>query len=112
MSRKPDRFQITRELARRLRDLRERAGLTQAELARLAGTDWDQALVSRLETFEHSNPTLGLVADYLRTCRASFADLADLLNAYTSKPRPVEQRGRRACHNTTAGQTRSEAQAA
>jgi transcriptional regulator with XRE-family HTH domain len=90
------------DLGKRLRSLRERAGLTQAELAKLAGTDWDQALVSRLETAEHSNPTLGLVVDYLRTCRASFADLADLLNAYTSKPRPVEQRGRRAVTKVSA----------
>jgi len=75
MSSKRDQFRMSGELGKRLKSLRERAGLTQAELARLAGTDWDQALVSRLETAEHSNPTLGLVADYLRACRGSFAGL-------------------------------------
>jgi transcriptional regulator with XRE-family HTH domain len=102
MSRKHDQFRMSEEMGKRLKGLRERAGLTQAELARLTGTDWDQALVSRLETSEHSNPTLGLVADYLRACRASFADLADLLNAYTSKPRLVEQRGRQAVTKVSA----------
>jgi transcriptional regulator with XRE-family HTH domain len=92
---------MSEELGLRLKSLRERAGLTQAELAKLAGKDWDQALVSRLETAKHSNPTLGLVADYLRACRSSFADLADLLAAYTAKPRPVEQRGRQAVNKVT-----------
>jgi transcriptional regulator with XRE-family HTH domain len=92
---------MSEELGKRLKSLRERAGLRQAELARLAGKDWDQALVSRLETAEHSNPTLGLVADYLRACRASFADIADLLDAYTSQPRPVEQRGRQGVTRVT-----------
>jgi hypothetical protein len=41
------------------------------------------------------------VADYLRACRAGFADLADLLDAYTAKPRPVEQRGRQAVTRVT-----------
>jgi len=101
MSRNGDQFRMSEELGLRLKSLRERAGLTQAELAKLAGKDWDQALVSRLETAKHSNPTLGFVADYLRACRASFADLADLLDAYTAKPRPVEQRGRQAVTRVT-----------
>jgi transcriptional regulator with XRE-family HTH domain len=102
MSRKPDRFQMTRELGRRLRDLRERAGLTQNELAKLAGCGWDHALVSRLEAGRYANPGFGMVADHLRACRANFADLADLLNAYTSTPRPVEQRGRQAVTKVSA----------
>jgi transcriptional regulator with XRE-family HTH domain len=101
MSRKPDRFQMTRELGRRLRGLRERAGLTQTELATLAGCGWDHALVSRLESGHYASPGLGLVADYLRACRASFADLADLLDAYTSQPRPVEKSGSRAVTRVT-----------
>jgi transcriptional regulator with XRE-family HTH domain len=49
MDRESDRFQMTKELGRRLRELRERVGLTQAELAGLAGRGWDQAMVSKLE---------------------------------------------------------------
>ena len=101
MSRNSDRFRMSKELGRRLRDLRARAGLTQTELAKLAGRGWDHALVSRLEAGRHANPGLGLVADYLRACRAGFADLADLLDAYTAKPRPVEQRGRQAVNKVT-----------
>jgi len=41
------------------------------------------------------------VADYLRACRASFADIADLLDAYTSQPRPVEKSGREAVTSVT-----------
>jgi transcriptional regulator with XRE-family HTH domain len=49
MNSESDRFRMTKELGRRFRDLRERAGLTQTELAKLAGGGWDHALVSRLE---------------------------------------------------------------
>jgi hypothetical protein len=49
--------------------------------------------VGGLERGTFGNPTLGLVADYLRACRASFVDIADLLEAYTSKPTVLEQRG-------------------
>ena len=101
MSRKSDQFRTSKEFGKRLRSLRERAGLTQAELAKLAGRDWDQALVSRLETAEHSNPTLGFVADYLRACRARFSEIADLLDAYTAQPLPVEQEGREAVGRVT-----------
>ena len=96
MSRKPDRFQMTEEFGVRLSALRKRAGLTQSELARLVGAGWAHSLVAKLESGHYGNPGLGLVADYLRACRASFADLADLLDAYTSKPRPIELRGQKA----------------
>ena len=101
MSRKSDRFRTSKEFGKTLKSLRERAGLTQSGLAKLAGPDWDQALVSRLETAEHSNPTLGLVADYLRACRASFSEIADLLDTYTARPLPVELEGRDAVARVT-----------
>jgi transcriptional regulator with XRE-family HTH domain len=87
---------MTKELGLRLRSLRKRASLTQAELARLAGGSLDQALVSRLESGSHSNPTLSLLADYLRACRAKFSEIADLLDKYASQPLPVEKEGRKA----------------
>ncbi len=92
---------MTRELGLRLRSLRKRASLTQAELAGLAGGSLDQALVSRLESGLHSNPTLSLVADYLRACRASFSEIADLLDQYTSQPLPVEKQGSEAVARVT-----------
>jgi transcriptional regulator with XRE-family HTH domain len=101
MNRKTDDLPMTEELGLRLRSLRKRASLTQAELARLAGGSLDQALVSRLESGLHSNPTLSLVADFLRACRASFSEIADLLDQYTSQPLPVEKEGREAVTRVT-----------
>jgi len=92
---------MTKDVGIRLRSLRERAGLTQSALARLAGRGWDHAIVSRLESGRQANPGLGLVADYLRACRASFTEIADLLDKYTSQPRPVEQRGWQAVTKVT-----------
>ena len=92
---------MTKELGLRLRSLRKRASLTQAELARLAGGSLDQALVSRLESGLHTNPTLALIADYLRACRASFSEIADLLDTYTAQPLPSDQEGREAVARVT-----------
>ena len=102
MPEETDRFQMTRELGRRLRDLRVRAGLTQVQLARMVGSGWAHSLVSKLESGRYENPGFGMVADYLRACRASFADLADLLETYTSKPRKVEKQGTREVAKVTA----------
>jgi transcriptional regulator with XRE-family HTH domain len=96
MSQESDRFRMTKELGARLRSLRERAEMTQAALARAVGGNWDHALVSKLESGNYPNPGLGLVADYLRACRASFEDILDLLKEYTSKRSPVELAGRQA----------------
>ncbi|HTW91072.1 MAG TPA: helix-turn-helix domain-containing protein [bacterium] len=101
MSRKTDDLPMTKELGLRLRSLRRRASLTQAELAGLAGGSLDQALVSRLESGLHSNPTLSLVAHYLRACRASFSEIADLLDTYTARPLLLEQEGREAVARVT-----------
>ena len=90
-----ERFGFTPEMGGRLRALRLRAGLTQQELAVLMGRQGkgNHYVVGGLERGTFENPTLGLVADYLRACRASFVDIADLLEAYTSKPTVLEQRG-------------------
>ncbi len=101
MSRKTDDSAIAQELGRRLKDLRQKAGLTQAGLAKLAGGSLDQALVSRLESGLHTNPTLSVVADYLRACRARFSEIADLLDEYASQPLPVEKAGREAVVRVT-----------
>ena len=101
MSDEKDVFRVTKELGLRLRSLRKRARLTQDGLARLAGRGWDHALVSRLETGRLENPGLGIVADYLRACRASFSEIADLLDTYTARPLPVEQEGREAVARVT-----------
>ncbi len=96
MSRKDDRFQVTSEVGVRLRRLRLAAGLTQAELAEATGRGWPNTMVSKLESGDYPNPGIAVVADYLRACRASFDDLSDFLNEYTSRPTPAEQKARKA----------------
>ena len=101
MSDEKDVFRMTKELGLRLKDLRKRARLTQDGLAKLAGRGWDHALVSRLESGRLKNPGLGILADYLRACRARFSEIADLLDQYTSQPLPVEKEGRAAVTRVT-----------
>lgn len=88
-------FKFTAEMGLRLRGLRLRAGLTQQELAVLMGRQGkgNHQLIGKVELGKARYPSLGFVADYLRACRASFADIADLLNAYTLQPTVIEQRG-------------------
>jgi len=95
MKRSEETFRATPELGERLRGLRVGAGVTQQELAVLMGRQGkgNHRLVGMLELGKVPYPSLGFVADYLRACRASFADIADLLEAYTSRPTVLEQRG-------------------
>ncbi len=88
-------FKFTPEMGRRLRELRLREGMTQQELAVLMGRQGkgNHQLIGRVELGKARYPSLGFVADYLRACKASFNDIADLLNAYTSQPTVIEQRG-------------------
>ena len=95
MKRSEETFRATPELGERLRGLRLQAGITQQELAVLMGRQGkgNHRLVGMLELGKVPYPSLGFVADYLRACRASFVDIADLLEAYTSKPTVLEQHG-------------------
>jgi transcriptional regulator with XRE-family HTH domain len=88
MKRSQDTFVFTPEFGARLRDLRLKAGLTQLELARAMGRAGRSAgnLVSRLERGDERYPSFGLVADFLRGCRAGFRDVLDVLDLYTDLP--------------------------
>jgi hypothetical protein len=50
--------------------------------------------LSRLEHGRFKYPSLVLVADFLRACRASFSDLLPVLDTYTDKPPVRETRAR------------------
>lgn len=88
MSRHYGTFRWSKELGAALRVLRERSGLTQAQVAEAMGGlgKTGRIAVGRLETGRVAQPGFGLVADYLRACGASFTDLAPALDAYTSQP--------------------------
>jgi len=92
MKRPEDRFDCDGVLGRRLRECRVRAGLTQQKLATAMGRQGKGShhVAGRLERGEVPNPGVGLLADYLRACRASFADIQDVLDRYTAKPSVVE----------------------
>jgi transcriptional regulator with XRE-family HTH domain len=81
------------ELGRRLRGLRETAGLKQEEVARKMGLKGKGAwnLVGRLERGKVRHPTLRVLSGFLNACGASLADVADLLGiAVTREPKPEE----------------------
>ena len=90
-------FRFPVELGTRLRKLRRQAGLTQRELARLMGRvpSRYQAQIARIERARTAFPTLAFIADYLRACRASFADIEDVLDTYTSRAPVPDREGRR-----------------
>ncbi|MCX6844357.1 MAG: helix-turn-helix transcriptional regulator [candidate division WOR-3 bacterium] len=87
-----DRFDGEKELGKRLRECRLRVGLTQQKLATAMGRQGKGShyVAGRLERGEVPNPGVGLLADYLRACRASFADIQDVLDRYTAKQTAVE----------------------
>ena len=91
-SRAGDRFKFRPELGKRLRELRLKAGLTQQMLAVAMGSQrkGNHTVVSRLENGRMANPGIGLVADYLRACRAGFADIQDVMDRYTSRQTVIE----------------------
>jgi transcriptional regulator with XRE-family HTH domain len=87
-----DRFDGEKELGKRLRECRLKAGLTQQKLATAMGRQGKGShhVAGRLERGEVPNPGVGLVADYLRACRADFSAVVDVLNRYTAKQTVVE----------------------
>ena len=90
----PDSLWFPQELAERLVSLRKARKLTQQQLAVLMGrTGMNNGTISRLETGRFPSPSLRLVADYLRACRADFSDILDILKRYTAQPTAVEKEG-------------------
>jgi transcriptional regulator with XRE-family HTH domain len=104
MKRSQDTFVFTHEFGVRLRELRLKAGLTQLELARAMGRAGKNAgnLVSRLERGDERYPSFGLVADFLRGCRAGFRDIVGILDLYTELPTTQQQTFGKALAKVTA----------
>jgi len=83
-----DTFRFPPELGQRLKKLRQTAGLNQRELATRMGRKarLSAIYVSQIERGQRPFPSIALIADYLRACRAGFKDVLDILDAYTCKP--------------------------
>jgi len=93
-----DRAEMMARLGARLRELRLKAGLTQAQVGRLMGwsAEGGRVEVSRLEAGRLQLPTLALILDYLRACRADVLDIRDILKSYTNQPPVLVLEGREA----------------
>jgi transcriptional regulator with XRE-family HTH domain len=92
LKRPENAFEFTSEIGQRLKELRLKAGLSQAELAGKMGKKGKTSrdLTSRLELARTPNPSLTLVADFLAACGAGFDDISDLM-----PPRPEKRRRRK-----------------
>jgi transcriptional regulator with XRE-family HTH domain len=101
---KHDKLPGLDQLGARLRELRERAELSQMQLAERMGFDPTHGYkyVFRLEKGQVPNPTLRTITAYLESCGAGWADVTGLLPATTAAPeaepkpeRPVAKKGRK-----------------
>ena len=81
-------------LGARLRGLREKAGLSQMELARRMGFNPTHGYkyVLRLEKGLVANPTLRTIAGCLEACGAGWTDIADVLPGTGAPPAPEAPR--------------------
>lgn len=69
-------FVFTKEMANILRQIREKAGLSQREVALRMGikSKSGRSFIAQLESGRIKNPTLRTIFDYLHTCGASFRE--------------------------------------
>jgi transcriptional regulator with XRE-family HTH domain len=81
-------FAFTPELGAKLRALRRQRSLTLRGLAVMMGRDSPGAFVplAKLERGDIKHPSVGLLLDYLRACRAGPQDVAALFGPYLSLP--------------------------
>jgi transcriptional regulator with XRE-family HTH domain len=80
-----------------LKQIRTRAGLTQRQIAQAtgAGGKHGHKLIARLEAGRVPNPSVRLVLNYLRACRATSSDLAGFLDGFLGEPLAIPSRARR-----------------
>lgn len=74
-------------IGRRLREIRRAAGLSLRSVSRRMapkGKGYQNVLLW-LEQGKFANPSIALIADFLRACRAKFADIADVLEEYVAR---------------------------
>ena len=82
-------FIFTKEMAEKLRKIRETARLTQQEVALRIGlkTKSGKSVISQLESGMVKNPTLKTILDYLRACGSSWSEFFKHLDAIDFRTR-------------------------
>ena len=95
MLRKEDRFTDYAGLGEKLRQIRLWAGLSLEELVRrMDRSEGYISRISRLERGRFKQPSISLMLDFLRACGASVAHLLPVFDPYTSRPVPLDVKGR------------------
>ncbi len=82
-------FVFTREMAENLKKVREKAGLSQIEVANRIGLRYKTAdsFISHLEKGRIKNPSLGAILLYIKACGASWSDFFKQLDIIDFKMR-------------------------
>jgi transcriptional regulator with XRE-family HTH domain len=84
---------MTLEMGNRLRALRQRAGLTQKQVAQRMGLTGEQAykLVWRLESGRGRDPSIGTIARFLKACGARWYQFCDVLEPVETAEVPMPE---------------------
>ena len=87
-------MEFSRLLGLRLRGLRKRAGLTQAQVARSLGKPGPggKSWVCQLEKGSLHEVSINNVVEFVWACRADVGEILDVVNVYTRR-RPLPKSG-------------------
>jgi transcriptional regulator with XRE-family HTH domain len=96
---------LPKEVGARLRQLRLKAGLTQAEVASAMCRPGPsgKSYVCQIERGYMPGLTFGAVMDFLKACGAEVTAIKDIVDAYTSRPPALEERTRQQVAEAAAG---------
>ena len=96
---------LPKEVGARLRQLRLKAGLTQAEVASRMGRPGPsgKSYVCQIERGYIPGLTFNAVMDFLAACGAGAAAIADTIDAYAKRPTIPEERTRKQVAEAAAG---------
>jgi len=96
---------LPKEVGARLKQLRLKAGLTQTEVAsRMCRPGASgKSYVCQIERGYMPELTFNTVMDFLRACETDASAIADIVNAYISRPPALEERTRKQVAEATVG---------
>ena len=96
---------LPKEVGVRLRQLRRQAGLTQYDVALRMGRPGPsgKSYVCQIERGYMPGLTFNAVMDFLNACGANVSAIADIIDAYTSRPPIPEERTRKQVAEAAAG---------
>jgi len=96
---------LPKEVGVRLRQLRRQAGLTQYDVALRMGRPGPsgKSYVCQIERGYMPGLTFNAVMDFLNACGANVSAIADIIDAYTSRPPISEERARKQVAEAAVG---------